>query len=79
MLQVLIAVISVGVSLAGIQIVTTLYLAGRINSQGKEIATLAERVSRLEGLIEGLFRPRPVLPSDEPDKPSTSARTGTDG
>ena len=73
----LVAIITFGAGLASLHIATTLYLAGRISNQGKEIATLAERVSRLEGLIEGLFRPRPVIPPDT--GPESTPRTGTDG
>ena len=46
----------------------------------KETASLAERVSRLEGLIEGLFRPHPGWPSDPaPNRSDTALHTDADG
>ena len=45
----------------------------------KEIASLAERFARLEGLMEGLFLRHSVIPQNNPDKTESPARTGTDG
>ena len=37
-------------------------LTGEVKEQGHVLSEIRERLSRLEGLIEGLFRPLPVMP-----------------
>ena len=86
MTQSMIAIISVGLTLATLFISLVAWLRSdikqlredlttkmdkqgeRTDNQSKGIASLAERVARLEGLIEGLFRPHPVIPQNNPDK-----------
>ncbi|MCY4361062.1 MAG: hypothetical protein OXE42_02580 [Gammaproteobacteria bacterium] len=51
------ATIGVGIALAGL----ILRLDKRIDKVAEELADVRDRLSRLEGLIEGLFRPRPVV------------------
>ena len=41
-------------------------LADEIKEQGHTLAEVRERLARLEGLIEGLFQPRPVVPPPTP-------------
>ena len=61
----LIAILTIGVSLAGGQLATVLWVAGRFERVGNEIAhrfervgtemaDLRERLARLEGLLDGL-------------------------
>ena len=61
----LIAILTIGVSLGGGQLATALWVAGRFERVGKEMADLRERVgtelaelreriARLEGLLDGL-------------------------
>ena len=61
----LIAILTIGVSLAGGQLATVLWVAGRFEWVGNEMADLRERVAnemadlrerlaRLEGLLDGL-------------------------
>ena len=61
----LIAILTIGVSLAGGQLATVLWVAGRFERVGneiadrfervgKEMADLRERLARLEGLLDGL-------------------------
>ena len=52
----LIGIISVGVALAAL----ILRQSSRIDILARDIADVRERLARLEGLIEGLFQPRPV-------------------
>ena len=48
-------------------------LAGEVKEQGHVLSEIRERLSRLEGLIEGLFRPRPVMPPPTPDQHDQAA------
>ena len=50
----LIAILTIGVSLGGGQLATALWVAGRFERVGKEMADLRERLARLEGLLDGL-------------------------
>ena len=50
----LIAILSIGVSLAGGQLATVLWVAGRFERVGSEMGDLRERLARLEGLLDGL-------------------------
>lgn len=53
-------------------------LGQRIDDLATEVKALSERVSRIEGLLEGLWRPRP-WPDYPPEQDTTPPRTGTDG
>ena len=53
-------------------------LASRVDDLATEVKALSERVSRIEGLLEGLWRPRP-WPEHPPEQDTTPPRTGTDG
>ena len=48
-------------------------MASEIKEQGHVLSEIRERLSRLEGLIEGLFRPRPVMPPTTPDQHDQAA------
>ena len=49
-------------------------LSNEIKEQGHILGEIRERLSRLEGLIEGLFRSRPIIPSpDNPDEQNRAA------
>ena len=50
----LIAILTIGVSLGGGQLATALWVAGRFERVGKDMADLRERLARLEGLLDGL-------------------------
>ena len=50
----LIAILTIGVSLGGGQLATALWVAGRFERVGNEMADLRERLARLEGLLDGL-------------------------
>ena len=50
----LIAILAIGVSLGGGQLATALWVAGRFERVGNEMADLRERLARLEGLLDGL-------------------------
>ena len=50
----LIAILSIGVSLGGGQLATALWVAGRFDRVGKEMADGRERLARLESLLDGL-------------------------
>ena len=50
----LIAILSIGVSLAGGQLATVLWVAGRFERVANEMGDLRERLARLEGLLDGL-------------------------
>ena len=50
----LIAILTIGVSLAGGQLATVLWVAGRFERVGNEMADLREGLARLEGLLDGL-------------------------
>ena len=50
----LIAILTIGVSLGGGQLATALWVAGRFERVGKEMADLRERLARLEDLLDGL-------------------------
>ncbi len=53
-------------------------LDNRIDGLAAEVKTLSDRVSRIEGLLEGLWRPRP-WPEQPPEQGADTPRTGTDG
>ena len=55
------ATIGVGIALAGLILRQGARLDKRIDKVAEELADVRDRLSRLEGLIEGLFRPRPVV------------------
>ena len=49
-------------------------LSNEIKEQGHILGEIRERLSRLEGLIEGLFRSRSITPSpDNPDEQNRAA------
>lgn len=50
----LIAILTIGVSLGGGQLATALWVAGRFERVGNEMAELRQRLARLEGLLDGL-------------------------
>ena len=50
----LIAILTIGASLGGGQLATALWVAGRFERVGNEMADLRERLARLEGLLDGL-------------------------
>ena len=50
----LIAILTIGVSLGGGQLVTALWVAGRFERVGSEMTDLRARLARLEGLLDGL-------------------------
>ena len=50
----LIAILTIGVSLGGGQLATVLWVAGRFERVGRDMADLRERLARLEGLLDGL-------------------------
>ena len=52
-------------------------LGERLDGLVNEIKALSERVSRIEGLLEGLWRPRPW--PEQPPRDERPSRTGTDG
>lgn len=60
------AIIGVGIALAGLILRQGARLDKRVDKLVGDLADVRDRLSRLEGLIEGLFRPRPVMPP-EPD------------
>ena len=43
-------------------------LTGEVKEQGHVLSEIRDRLSRLEGLIEGLFRSLPVMPPPAPDQ-----------
>ena len=45
----------------------------RLDKMANEMSEIHGRLSRLEGLIEGLFRPRPVMPPPTPDQHNQAA------
>ena len=46
----------------------------RIDNLSNTLGEIRERLSHLEGLIEGLFRSRPIIPSpDNPDEQNRAA------
>ena len=53
-------------------------LGQRLDDLATEVKALSERVSRIEGLLEGLWRPRP-WPEHPPEQDTTPPRTGTEG
>ena len=50
----LIAILTIGVTLAGGQLATALWMAGRLADVSREVAEMRERMAKLEGLLEGL-------------------------
>ena len=42
-------------------------LTGEVKEQGHVLSEIRDRLARLEGLIEGLFRSLPVMPPPAPD------------
>ena len=52
-------------------------LGERLDGLVNEIKALSERVSRIEGLLEGLWRPRPW--PEQPPQDERPSRTGTAG
>ena len=52
-------------------------LGERLDGLVNEVKALSERVSRIEGLLEGLWRPRPW--PEQPPQDERRSRTGTDG
>ena len=54
-------------ALAGLIIALFVWLRSDIKDVRERIDGLADRVSRPEGLIEGLLRPRPVIAPNAPD------------
>ena len=55
-------------------------LGRRLDDLAAEVKTLSGRVSRIEGLLEGLWRPRPWPERPRPpEQDTTPPRTGTDG
>ena len=50
----LVAILTIGVSLGGGQLATALWVPGRFERVGNEMAELRERLARLEGLLDGL-------------------------
>ncbi len=50
----LIAILTIGVSLGGGQLATAVWVAGRFERVGNEMADLRQRLARLEGLLDGL-------------------------
>ena len=49
-------------------------LSNEIKEQGHILGEIRQRLARLEGLIEGLFRSQPIIPSpDNPDEQNRAA------
>ena len=78
----LIAILSIGVALAGLNLRQSFRidnivrdlgaridsLNARIDGLAHDVADVRERLARLEGVIEGLFQPRPIASPTPPDQ-----------
>lgn len=53
-------------------------LGQRVDNLATEVKSISERVSRVEGLLEGMWRPRPWPGQPEQDN-TPPPRTGTEG
>ena len=78
---VLIAIITTNIALAGLMIGLFRWLKqdirelnNRIDNLSNTLGGLRNRLAHLEGLIEGLFRSLPIIPSpDNPDEQNRAA------
>ena len=49
-------------------------LSNKLKEQNHILCEIRDRLARLEGLIDGLFRPQPIIPSsDNPDEQNRAA------
>ncbi len=58
-----IAILSVGLTLASLTLYTNWRTNTRIDTLSTDMSKLSDRVSRIEGLIEGWLAPRPPHPN----------------
>ena len=69
-----IGIVTTGMALAGLLISLFAWIRQDIREQGRLLGDIRERLSRLEGLIEGLFRPRPIpSPFSDPEQHDQAA------